>query len=303
MSRVLITGVTGFIGTNLARYMLARGHEVHGTTSVVQERTNLPQGLRLHYADVRNAGGVQDMLEFVRPDFVFHCAALGGVRATRESPALFDVNVIGTKNLLDAAYNVGVKVFIHAGSSSEYGRENDGHLEQVVAHPTTPYGLSKLLATNYVTYYGSTQVKMRCHTLRIFNAYGPYEGADRFVASVVRGALSGALPPLNNPFSVRDFIYVEDVCAAFDKMAHGSGSIHPIVNLGRGTQMSLSMAVDRIRYLTGCTDTPQWNQEAPCDSTHWRAEVRRLSDDVRVYPRTFDNGVSNYISWLYQNDR
>ena len=184
--KILITGGSGFVGKNLARYFSQRGHEVIAPTH--------------HEMDLSFKSSICNAMRKECPDWVFHCAAKGGSHGSYGDPDMVEVNVDGTRWIADEARACGVKVFIHAGSSSEYGAHTNCYAsEERQAYPTTLYGYSKLAATEYVSYMARTTASTRFTTLRIFSAYGPHEASTRFVPAAVNGALLGHLPPFQNP--------------------------------------------------------------------------------------------------------
>ena len=150
MKRALITGGTGFVGANLARRLLRDGHEVHLLVRPDYHSwriDSIKPDLRLHTASITDADSVTRAVRAARPNWVFHLAAYGAYPTQQDQQRMHDTNVLGTTTLLDACGHVTVEAFIHAGSSSEYGRRTKPHRETDDPHPESDYAKTKLAAT------------------------------------------------------------------------------------------------------------------------------------------------------------
>ena len=132
MKRILITGGTGFVGANLARRLMRDGHDVHLLVRPDYRSwriDSIKPDLRLHTASITDAEALTRAVRAARPDWVFHLAAYGAYPSLQDTKRMFDTNVLGTTRLLDACQAVTVEAFVHAGSSSEYGRRTEPHSE------------------------------------------------------------------------------------------------------------------------------------------------------------------------------
>ena len=225
--RVLITGAAGFVGRHLARHLHEQGLIVHGLDRPVIPP---PSGLYTawHPCDITHAAQVAAVVGQLRPDYVFHLAALIKSESLTD---LFTVNVLGTQNVLDAlvAARPEARVLV-AGSSAEYGLVRPDELpvrEDHPLRPLSPYGVSKvaqsLLAVQYVYRHNLAVVRTRT-----FNLTGPGEpdtlvcsAFARQIAEIERGLLPLVLK-VGNLDSVRDFLDVRDAVRAYWLVAqHG----------------------------------------------------------------------------------
>jgi len=247
--KVLITGVTGFVGSHLAEHLVARGDvEVHGTYRWRSRMDNLAEvrgRIRLVECDLRDATAARRALATVRPDRVFHLAAQSYVPASWVAPAeTLTGNVMCQLNLFEAARELGLPArFLIAGSSEEYGLVKEDELpirEDNPLRPLSPYAVSKLgqdfLAYQYWMSYGLHAVRTRG-----FNHTGPRRGEvfvtsnfARQVAEIEKG-LREPVVWVGNLDAVRDFTDVRDMVRAYWlALEHGEpGEVYNIAS-GRG---------------------------------------------------------------------
>jgi GDP-4-dehydro-6-deoxy-D-mannose reductase len=184
--RALVTGVAGFAGSHLAELLIARGGEVHGLVlpkvplenlSEIQGDPRRTRAIRLHEGDLTDPNRLREVVKAVSPDQVYHLAAAASVRSSLENPAeTFQVNTLGTRNLLEAVRRAGARPRILVVSSAEaYGasanlgrplREEDPLL------PVSPYGASKAAAEAVAVRYG-TECGLDIVRVRPFPHTGP----------------------------------------------------------------------------------------------------------------------------------
>ncbi|HLE44434.1 MAG TPA: GDP-mannose 4,6-dehydratase [Methylomirabilota bacterium] len=227
--RVLITGVTGFVGSHLADYLVARGDvEVFGThrwRSRMDNVEHLRSRVTLVECDLRDAGGVRRMLTAVRPDRVFHLAAQSYVPTSWASPAeTLACNITCQLNLLEVIRESGLSARVHvAGSSEEYGLVHKDEVpirEENPLRPLSPYAVSKV-AQDYLAY--QYWMSHRVHTVRTrgFNHTGPRRGEvfvtsnfARQIAEIERGRREPVVW-VGNLDALRDFTDVRDMVRAY----------------------------------------------------------------------------------------
>lgn len=226
--KALITGISGFVGSHLAEYLLSKNFEVHGTIrwrSRLDNISHIKDNLKLIETDMRDAHSVARLIRESEPDYIFHLAAQSFVPTSWHAPQdTITTNVIGTINLLEAARAAGIdsKILI-AGSSEEYGLvypEETPIKETNPLRPMSPYGVSKvaedMLGFQYYKTYG-----MNIVVTRAFNHTGPRRG-DVFVTSNFSKQIAeiekGTKEPVisvGNLESERDFTDVRDIVRAY----------------------------------------------------------------------------------------
>lgn len=226
--KVLITGISGFVGSHLAEFLLKKGFEVHGTIRWRSKTENIDsfiEKLNLHECDLIDLSSLIKVLKIVKPDYIFHLAAQSYVHASWRSPAqTLHVNVVGTNNLLEAVLALRDDEFDPviqiAGSSEEYGLVYSNEVpikESNPLRPLSPYGVSKvaadMLAHQYFRSYGIKTV-----ITRGFNHTGPRRGHvyvcstfARQIAQIEKGKrkpiiFHGNLDAKRNFTDVRDMV-------------------------------------------------------------------------------------------------
>jgi len=253
MTKVLVTGGAGFIGSHLCEGLLARGYHVRVLDSLIYgRRENMPAGVEFMEGDIRELARCQRAAEGM--DGVFHCAAMSRAGPSQD---LIDIctqsNVTGTQNMLLAARDAGVKRFIYSGSSTFYGNRPVPHRENDPSDLLNIYGLTKQVGEEYCLLFDRTS-DLACVVLRYFNVYGPRQpqtGAYALVLGIFlnRRAENKVLEIHGGGVQQRDFVHVRDVVAAniaaFDR-AEEKGIRGEIFNVGSGESISVKALADMI---------------------------------------------------------
>ncbi len=306
MKRALVTGGTGFVGANLARRLVALGHDVHLLVRPRHESwrlAGLPARVRIHEAELADADGVGAVAREVAAEWVFHLAAHGAYSFQKDVHEMVRTNVVGTVNLVEATRAVGFEAFVHAGSSSEYGFQDHSPSEDERPEPNSDYAATKLAASQFCRHVARRDA-LRIVTLRLYSVYGPYEDPRRLLPTLIERGRQGTLPPLVDPQVARDFVYVDDVCEAFilaaERPQPEAGGIY---NVGSGVQTSLREVVDLARRVLGIAEEPRW-QSMPnrsWDTDCWIADNRRIQAALGWKPRhTFEDGFRRMVEWVSQ---
>lgn len=244
---VLITGVSGFVGSRLARHLLAQGDRVSGTYLDVHPGLD---GVNLHEVDLLDREKLARVVREAAPDVVVHLAALSHVgESWKRMPDYFQVNFLGTENLLDAAE--GRRVLL-ASSAEVYGvvpEERQPIREEEPLSPRTPYALTKAAAERFALERGAV-------VLRAFNLVGPGQ-AESFalpafasqLAAISRGEIEPVLR-VGNLSARRDFVHVDEGAAAFRLLAE-KGEPGGVYNVASGQAVSIGEALDRLMAVSG----------------------------------------------------
>ena len=304
MRRVLVAGGTGFVGANLVRRLLREGCDVHLLSrqgSPDWRVHDIAAQLRWHAVEIENREAVRTAVRDARPDWVFHLAAYGAYPHQTDAGRMVSTNVTGSMALLDACAEIGVGAFIQTGSSSEYGLKDHPARETELLEPNSAYAVTKAAATHYCQFI-ARRLKLNAATLRLYSIYGPYEEPTRLVPTLIAQGVEGRLPPLTNPRTARDFVYVDDAVEALLRVA-ATGGIRPgsIYNVCSGTQTDLATIVAEIREILSIEAEPAWetmparawdtsawvgDPAAILRDTGWRAETN-LRDGLRKTVRWF----------------
>jgi UDP-glucose 4-epimerase len=302
--RILITGVAGFIGSNLALRLLAEGYAVIGIDDLSQGvPEQIPAGVEFHQLDIRSPN--------IYPHFrdvqaVFHLAAKNCISDCQLDPvAAASVNVAGTVNVLEAARQAGVSRVIHAESSALYeGVEEMPSSEEQVA-PRSIYAVTKHAASEFAAAFGRFH-GMQLTGLRYFCVYGPRQDYRRTVPPVMSAfiikLLRGQRPTIYGTGEKRrDFVYVDDVndfhlqCLT-DNRTHGG-----TFNLGSGTDHSVREIYAIIQSLLGTAIEPEFAPDLPGEAERTCGDIGRAGS-LGWMPRVpLEDGLRRSIAYIREH--
>lgn len=260
VSRILVTGGAGFIGANLVRRLVAAGYEVRVLDNLsAGSETNLNDvDAELVNGDVRDSEALDAAL--TGRDAVIHLAAVGSVVGSVADPALnFDVNVLGTFRVLDAARRCGVERVVQASTGGALiGDAPTPVDEQSLPKPLSPYGASKLAGEGYSHAFAKTY-GMRTVAIRFSNVYGPWSGHKSGVLNVFFEALYKGDPLViyGDGTASRDFVHVSDVCQAL-QLALENPDIPggTVLHAASGVETTVKELADLCRKAAGKPDHP-----------------------------------------------
>ena len=301
--RVIVTGGAGFIGSNLVRVLVERGHQV-----VVVDNLAATWALRLIedvadridfvHGDVRLA----EDLERVGPgpfDRVYHLAASFANELSMEYPTIdMRSNIEGTLNVLAMARRVGCGLFVYTGSSSSYGDGPVPFEEDGPTRPYTPYAMSKHVGETYVRSSGLPYA-----IFRLFNVYGPGDPPGRYrnaVPNMMRGLdRDDGRIRIFGRAATRDFTYVDDVVRVLLDAHRATGHV---VNIGTGQETPIVELAKRILLMFDMPDSRMSFEEPRA----WDRVVRRCASVERLrelfggVPSTpLVDGLRQSAHWLY----
>lgn len=288
---VLITGIGGFVGPRLARHLLESGHRVSGTWLENTPPPKLEQGVDLYHADLLDPASLEKAVRLASPDAVVNLAGLSHVGESWKRPGeYFQVNVIGTENLLNAAAGRPVVV---ASSAEVYGpvpEEEQPISEDRPADPRSPYALTKAAAERIALQRGAV-------VARSFNLVGPGQAATFALpsfASQLVGIAKGDEPVLRvgNLSARRDFVHVDDGAAAFRVLAERGHPGH-VYNIASGRAVPISEALERLMAVSGVRAEVRQDPERmrPVDLPLLLGDAHRLRRLGWEPRRTLDEGL------------
>ncbi len=293
--RVLVTGVSGFVGYRLGEYLRDQGHKVSGT--YLREPPALP-GIELHDVDLGDASLLAEIVDRESPEAIIHLAGLSHVGESWSRPAdYFRVNVLGTENLLRSA--PGIRI-LAASSAEIYGAvpENEQPIpEERAPAPQSPYALTKAAMERLVLAAGGVVV-------RSFNVVGPGQAPifalptfARQLADISRGHKEPVLE-VGNLTARRDFLHVDDAVEAYEALLlHGvAGESY---NLGSGVAHSIREVLDLLIRASGQSPEIRADPERyrPVDLPLLRANNQHLRDLGWSPTRNLDLALHDLWEW------
>jgi nucleoside-diphosphate-sugar epimerase len=311
MSHYLITGIGGFIGSSIARALLARGEKVRGIDNFsTGKRTNIGEILdeiEFDEADILDLAAMRSACAGV--DFVFHEAAIPSVpKSVRDPLGSNQANIDGTVNVLVAARDAKVKRVVYAASSSAYGDTPTlPKHEEMKPDPISPYAVAKLASEHYMTSF------YRCYgletvSLRYFNIFGPrqdpsspYSGVlAKFITSMLRGEQPTIF---GDGEQSRDFTYIDNAIAA-NLLACEAASAKvagKVFNIATGRRVTLNETFQLLRKLTGYSGEPKYGPERGGDIKHSLADISSAEAALGYKPTVdFEEGLKRTVEWYRQ---
>jgi nucleoside-diphosphate-sugar epimerase len=285
MSKVLITGGAGFIGSNLTETLLKQGHLVRVLDNFsTGRRENLVfdkafPSLEIIEGDICDLNICQRAMNDV--EFVFHQAALASVQRSVEDPLTSNsVNVEGTLNVLLAARDAGVKRFVYASSCAVYGDDPIiPKREEMSPNPLSPYALQKYIGEQYCRLF-SQLYNLGTVSLRYFNIFGPKQDPTSIYSAVIPKFISAMLeghPPIvfGDGEQSRDFTYIDNVVQA-NLLAMSANHLNgEAINIACGKRISLNQLLDILKDIIGSKVSPVYQEPRKGDIRHSLADIQK----------------------------
>lgn len=254
--RVFVTGAAGFIGARLTSRLLDEGYDV---AILIRESTDLsrltPVLDRIHRfsGDIRDGVEISRIIGEYKPDAIVHLVTTYAVEhAPKDIGTMFDTNVKGTVNLLDAARVHGVKFFLNTSTCAVY-EQREARLNET--DPTSPqnlYAVTKIQAEEACRFY-ALNYNVPALSVRLFSPFGPGDHERRLIPYVISSLLAGQSPNLTTGLQKWDFVYVDDIAEAFLAVLAHYPYTQPyeVVNIGTGDPVSVRDMVLTTMRLTG----------------------------------------------------
>ncbi len=290
--KIAVTGASGFVGSNVARY-LSKNNDVVGLTR--SPNGWRADGIKVERLDVCDRDKVISMLKELRPDVLIHCAVYGGYHFQNDTENVIKTNILGTLNLLDASKDI--PLFINTGSSSEYGIKQMPMKESDLLEPNTDYAMSKALVSNLLQARKSIGKTV---TLRLFSVYGYYEEKHRLICTLLYSLIKRERPKLSSPDNVRDFVFVDDVSRAYERVIKNSNRISngEVFNVGSGIQSKISEVVEMLGV------DVIWDNSArgPEEKRVWQADITKIKGEIGWNPEiSLKEGLKMTKEWMEKN--
>ena len=307
MSRCVVTGAAGFIGSHLSEALIEKGHDVTGLDAFIpyyprplKERNlhDLLLSARFTFAEVdfRTA----ELAEYLDgADVIFHLGAMAGLMKSWTDFQLYSsCNAEGTQRMLEAAMNAKIGQFIHISTSSVYGKEATGP-ESTPLSPFSPYGITKLAAEQLCRAY-QANFGLPYTILRYFSVYGPRQRPDMAYNILIRNLLEGrTFTMYGDGEQTRSNTYIADcVRATIMAFEQQDSAIGQVFNVGGGEIKSLNEAISILEDLTGCTAQIDRKPARPGDQKHTAADISKARGILGYEPQTsLEEGLRAQVKW------
>ncbi|HEY6414347.1 MAG TPA: SDR family oxidoreductase [Edaphobacter sp.] len=311
MSTALVTGISGFIGSSIARALLAEGATVRGldnlSTGNLANIEEIRSQIDFRQADVLDEHAVASACQGV--DYVFHEAAIPSVPKSVADPiGTNGPNLTGTLNVLEAARKAGVKRVLYAASSAAYGEDPAlPKTEAMLPAPLSPYAVQKLAGEHYLASYARV-FGLETVSLRYFNVFGPRQDPSSqysgVLARFISLMLAGETPTIfGDGTTSRDFVYIDNVVSAnlLAAKAPAANVSGKVFNVATGHRTTLLEAYEEVKRITGYTGSINHAPEREGDIKHSLADIS-LAQRAFNYKVIADlaYGLEQTIAWSRQ---
>ena len=309
MGRILVTGGAGFIGSNLAESLLAEGHKVTvlddfstGKMSNIRSHVN-NSNFTFEDGSITDQATISNLME--RNDKVLHLAAQIHVDKSMKSPKdVFNTNLNGTLNILEAARKKGIEQIVYASSSEVYGSAKTEKInESHELNPGSPYAASKVAADRACFSYNETY-GLPVNIVRKFNTFGPRQrnsGYGGAIAIFIKRVLNDEPPIIyGDGTQTRDYMYVKDAVKAYKLILEEGDSLYgEAVNFGTGEDHSIKYIANKIIEICEKDLEPRHVEPRPGEVQKLRADITKAEEQLGFEPEyQFEEALKEYIEWF-----
>ena len=314
MLKVMVTGGAGFIGSNLCEELLDQGYEVMavdnlstgkvGNISALESNPNF----KFVLCDVNKYPTISQAFNEFRPDYVFHYAAVLGVKRVVEEPLLVLEDIEGLQNVMRLAAEYDVKKVIFSSSSEAYGnmaelplREDTNRELEHQTHSTSLYALVKIIGEKVMKVYND-KYKLPTVSLRFFNVFGPKQesSAYGFVVGVfIKQILEGKNPTVyGDGYQTRDFIYIDDNVRMAIKAMLSDQVNGEVINIGVGRQTTILDLAERLIRISGKDLKPEFLPALPSEIKYRSPDISKMQ---RLLGEKIEDNFDAYLKVTYDS--
>ena len=306
IKRIYITGATGFIGARLLKALLADGYEIgtmmrDGSDSF--RLTGTLGKISIFTGDLRDSDTVLRSIAEFRPDAILHLVTYYAIEhQPKDIGVMVDTNVKGTINLLEAARESGVKLFVNAGTCAVYEQKDRPITEEDRVSPQNLYAVTKLQAEEAVRFY-ALNYGVPGITLRLFPPYGPGDHDRRLIPYIIRSFEKGESPALTTGEQKWDFVYVDDIVEAFLAVVRSYPFKEPydVINIGTGLPYSIRELVEKVMMMMDKNVALSWGAVPHRKNEVWfnSADIKKAGDILKWSPATrLEDGLRQTIQFF-----
>jgi len=308
---ILVTGGAGFIGSLLIDNLLKKGDNIVCIDNLnefynpsIKKLNQVDHYEYDHYkfyeGDILDEGLVKSIFKKHDIEIVIHLAAMAGVRPSISNPLLYtEVNIIGTRVILDAMVESNVERLIFASSSSVYGNNKKIPFceDDNVDRPISPYAATKKMG-ELLCYAYHHIYELNISLLRFFTVYGPRQRPEMAIHQFVRNALKEEpIIVFGNGSTARDYTYIDDIIDGIIQSIE-SDDRYMIYNLGNSEPIKLSNLISTIAETTSIEPNIEYQEIPQGDVLQTYADINRAQNNLKYDPKTgIQDGISKFVKW------
>ncbi|KLI51914.1 GDP-mannose 4,6-dehydratase [Brachyspira hyodysenteriae] len=310
---ILLTGVAGFIGSNLLDELLQnKDHTVIGIDNLndfydpLIKQNNIKNNINnknfiFYNIDLLNTLELKKIFENNKIDNVIHLAGYGGVRPSIENPKLYiDNNIVATLNILECMKNHKIQKLVYASSSSVYGNSKENIFKETlnVSEPISPYAMTKKACEELCyTYHKLYNIKVIA--LRFFTVYGKRQRPDLAISKFTKLILeNNPIPVFGDGSTMRDYTYIEDIVSGIISAIEYNKTNYEIINLGGGEPINLERMIKTIETVLEKKAIINRMEMQKGDVDKTVADITKARNLLNYNPSTsFENGIKKFVDW------
>ena len=266
--KILITWASWFVGSNLVRTLIEKWFS--NVYIIIRKSTNLwrindiKNKINISTISLLNKKELDKYINKIKPDIIYHLASSWTSIWENWINELFETNILGTINLINACQRNWFDYFINTWSSSEYWEKKWPMSETDILEPNNDYWITKATASMYVNYIWK-KYNLPIYTFRLFSVYWYYEDKKRLIPTLILNYLNNNSPKLSNPNSVRDYIFIEDVINYYLNIDKLQLNYWWIYNIWNWKQYKIFEIVDIIKKINKLNINP----------TYWKTKIKQ----------------------------
>ncbi len=303
---ILVTGSTGFIGSQIIRELIKKNNNVHiliRKSSNIWRIKDLINQVKYYEVDITDKTKLIKTVSKIKPEKIFHLSTYGAYSHQSEVNKI-RLNILdATTNLLEACLCNDFKMFINTGSNSEYGFSKQRMNEENLLKPNSYYGIFKA-TTTMICQKLAMEKNKPIVTVRPFHVYGPYEEKIRLIPVLINFLLNNKCPPLVSPKISRDMIYIDDVVDFYLNLSNANNVNGEVFNLGSGKSYTIEMIFNKIKKITKSDVKPNWStmKNRSWDQEIWISDMKKSKKFLNFKNKfSLDNGLKETIKWIKKN--
>ncbi|MDP4181193.1 MAG: NAD(P)-dependent oxidoreductase [Bacillota bacterium] len=305
--KVLITGVSGFIGSHMA---LRMAHENADVSVFARDASDLwriediANEVQIHRVDLRDSQSLSTCMKKVKPEIIFHFGAYGVDARQKDYFDAVNTNITGTMNIINSAADIGCVKFVNTGSCAEYGNKDAIIHESDELCPLSIYGSTKAAGV-IIAHQLAQEKNVDIITLRSFGVFGENEGSHKFFPYLILSILNGKEINLTPCEQYRDYCYIENIIDGFVLAAKDKTVKNGIFNIGSGSVYTMKHFINLVFKNIETSQKPNFGAIPYRENEMWKQQpdVSKIKSVLGWEPRiTLEEGIVRTIEW-YKNNR
>jgi nucleoside-diphosphate-sugar epimerase len=300
--KVVVTGATGFVGSNLTAELVNRGAKVSILSRRDVSKSPILKDIRLnaYKCDLLDLSRLKDYLREISPGIVYHLGAVVDLsRSFETAQKCVKANIQGTLNMLNACEDLDLRSFILASTCDVYKSGSIPFREDSEIEPTSPYAISKV-ASEQLCMFAHENYGIPAVILRLSTVYGPNQKPERLIPYTIISCLKGKGLSFTSGEQTRDLTYVRDIANGIVRASLEKKAVGEIINLGNDKEYKIREIVERIMGIMNCNKKPNFGaiHSRRGEANRWFCDISKAKKILGWKPETdIESGLIKTINW------